>query len=68
MAHHRYEVRVAGRLSDRVCDAFPDMDVDPAPVETVISSRTIDEAGLHGLLELCRSLGLEVTSFTRLPS
>jgi hypothetical protein len=46
---HRYEVHVAGRLSDRARNAFP----------------AIDEAGLHGLLELCRNLGLEVTSFNR---
>lgn len=62
---HRYEVHVAGRLSDRARDAFPAMEVDTAPVETVIRSEAIDEAGLHGLLELCRTLGLEVTSFHR---
>jgi hypothetical protein len=62
---HRYEVHVAGRLSDRARNAFPAMEVDTAPVETVIRSDAIDEAGLHGLLELCRNLGLEVTSFNR---
>ena len=28
MPQHRYEIRVAGRLSERACGAFPDMVVD----------------------------------------
>ncbi len=68
MPHHRYEVRVAGRLSDRACGAFPDMVIDTAPVETVISGDDLDEAGLYGLLELCRTMGLEVISFSRATS
>ena len=65
MPGYRYELRVAGRLSDRARGAFPQMDVDIAPTETVISGEAVDESGLHGLLALCRSLGLEVTSFHR---
>jgi hypothetical protein len=62
---HRYELRVAGRLSERARDAFPDTTIDVVPAETVISTDEVDESGLHGLLALCRSLGLEVTSFHR---
>ncbi|MCD2195423.1 hypothetical protein LQ327_18800 [Actinomycetospora endophytica] len=65
MSGYRYELRVAGRLSDRARGAFPTMTVDIAPTETVISGEAVDEADLHGLLALCRSLGLEVTSFHR---
>ncbi len=65
MPGYRYELRVAGRLSDRARSAFPAMAVDVAPTETVISGEAVDESGLHGLLALCRSLGLEVTSFHR---
>lgn len=65
MDGHRYELRVAGRLSERARDAFPDMTIDVVPTETVISTEVVDESGLHGLLALCRSLGLEVTSFHR---
>jgi hypothetical protein len=66
VAGHRYELRVAGRLSERARDAFPDTTIDVAPAETVISTDLVDESGLHGLLALCRSLGLEVTSFHRM--
>jgi hypothetical protein len=62
---YRYELRVAGRLSERARDAFPDTTIDVVPAETVISTDEVDESGLHGLLALCRSLGLEVTSFHR---
>ncbi len=65
MSGYKYELRVAGRLSDRARGAFPQMAVDTAPTETVISGDAVDESGLHGLLALCRSLGLEVTSFHR---
>jgi hypothetical protein len=65
MTGHRYELRVVGRLSERARDAFPDMAVTVAPTETVICTDTVDESGIHGLLALCRSLGLEVTSFHR---
>jgi hypothetical protein len=62
---YKYELRVAGRLSDRARGAFPQMAVDAAPTETVISGNAVDESGLYGLYTLCRSLGLEVTSFHR---
>ena len=65
MVGHRYELRVAGRLSERARDAFPDTTIDVVPAETVISTEVVDESALHGLLALCRSLGLEVTSFHR---
>jgi len=63
MSGYRYEVRVAGRLSDRARAEFPGMTVETAPVETVICADDLDEWSLDGLLVLCRSLGLEVTSF-----
>lgn len=65
MSGYRYELRVVGRLSDRALDAFPDMAVTVAPTETVISTGAVDESALHGLLALCRSLGLEVKGFHR---
>lgn len=65
MTGYRYELRVAGRLSDRTRGAFPTMTVDTAPTETTIRGEAVDESELHGLLALCWSLGLEVTSFHR---
>jgi hypothetical protein len=62
MPARRYEVRVAGRLSPRVCDAFVGMDVDAVPVETVIAGTMDDDDELHRLLALIQSLGLHVVS------
>ncbi len=58
----RYEVRVRGRLSPRVRDAFPGMEVVEAPAETVIGSTVGDTAQLHDVLSLIDSLGLHVVS------
>jgi hypothetical protein len=62
MAARRYEVRVSGRLSQRLRDAFPDMDVVEAPAETVIGSTVRDATQLSDVLALIDSLGLHVVS------
>jgi hypothetical protein len=61
MATRRYEVRIAGRLSARVRDAFVGMDVQPVPPETVIAG-TVDDDDLHSLLALIQSLGLHIVA------
>jgi hypothetical protein len=61
MPARRYEVRVAGRLSPRMRDAFVGMDVDPVPAETVIAG-TLDDEELYRLLVLIQSLGLHVVA------
>jgi hypothetical protein len=58
----RFEIRVSGRLSERVRAAFPGMDVEDVPAETVISGRAQDEDEVHGLLSRIQSLGLQVVS------
>ncbi|MDF3048487.1 MAG: hypothetical protein K0R87_125 [Pseudonocardia sp.] len=62
MTTMRYEVRVAGRMSDRACSAFRDMTVVPVDPETVIYGDVTDDAQLHGLLALCQDLGLRVVA------
>jgi hypothetical protein len=62
MPTRRYEVRVAGRLSDRARNAFVGMDVDAVPAETVIAGTVDDDEGLHSLLALIQSLGLHVVA------
>ena len=62
MTTMRYEVRVAGRMSDRACSAFPDMTVVPVHPETIIYGDVTDDAQLHGLLALCQDLGLRVVA------
>lgn len=62
MPARRYEVRIAGRLSPRVRDAFVGMDVEPVPPETVITGTVDDDDELHRLLALIQSLGLHVVA------
>jgi hypothetical protein len=63
----RYEFRVTGRLSERARHAFLGMEVHAVPPETIIYGKIADEEQLGELLALCRSLGLELVSFQRLP-
>jgi hypothetical protein len=58
----RYEVRVAGRMSERACSAFGDMTVVPVHPETIIYGDVTDDAQLHDLLGLCQSLGFRVVA------
>lgn len=58
----RYEFRVAGRLSEHIRGAFPDMTVLDAPPETIIRGDVIDDSQMHGVLALIRNLGLRVVS------
>jgi hypothetical protein len=62
-----YELRVAGRMSERACSAFMDMTVLPVPPETILYGRLTD-AQLHGLLALCQNLGLQVVAVREAPS
>jgi hypothetical protein len=58
----RYEVRVAGRMSELAGSAFRGMAVASVAPETIIYGEVADDADLHGLLELCQNLGLQVVS------
>jgi hypothetical protein len=62
-----YELRVAGRMSERACSAFVDMTVLPVAPETMLYGRLTD-AQLHGLLALCQNLGLRVVAVREAPS
>ena len=67
MAGVRYEFRITGHLSERARNAFFGMEIHPAPPETIIYGPIADEEQLSELLALCRSLGLDLVSFQRLP-
>jgi ribosomal protein L12E/L44/L45/RPP1/RPP2 len=62
MADRRYEVRVAGRVSQHARDAFTGLDVDEVTAETVISGLVHEDDDLHELLAKVQSLGLHVVS------
>jgi hypothetical protein len=64
----RYELRVAGRMSERACFAFPGMQVIPVPAQSIIYGPVADDAHLHDLLALCQAMGLRVISLRETPS
>ena len=68
MPARRYEVRVRGRLSLRVRDAFPGMDVEDVPAQTIISGTATDAADLYDVLALIQSLGLHVVEVDQVVS
>jgi hypothetical protein len=62
VTHHRYEFRVAGKLSDLARSAFDGMTVVEVPVETVIHGPLDDPAELHRVLARIQAMGLHVVS------
>jgi hypothetical protein len=61
-----YEIRIKGRLSDTLSDAFEDFTAAVAPTETVMRGELRDSSELHGLLDRIQSLGLELIEVRRL--
>jgi hypothetical protein len=63
-----YEIRVKGRLSDSLSDAFGDFTAAVKPAETVMRGEVRDQSELHGVLERIQSLGLELIEVRRVES
>jgi hypothetical protein len=63
-----YEIRIKGRLSDTVTDAFEDFTAAVKPAETVMRGQVRDQSELQGLLRQVQSLGLELIEVRRLPN
>jgi hypothetical protein len=59
-----YEIRIAGRLDETAVTAFADLAVTCRGEVTVITGK-FDQAALHGLLEMIRSLGLDLLEARR---
>ena len=62
----RYAIHVRGRLSDAAVAAFDGLDARAAAAETVLEGPVVDQAGLHGVLAIVQSLGLELLELRRL--
>ena len=62
----RYEIRIAGQLDRAAAAALAGFDVTACGTVTVISGE-LDQAGLNGLLERIRFLGLELVDARRVP-
>lgn len=63
-----YEFRVDGELTQHVCDAFCDMEIEEIPPGLILRGTVIDEAHLHGILSAFRMLGLSVVFAHPLPA
>ena len=66
MTPPEYEIRIRGRLSDDVTEAFEDFTAAVKPTETVMRGELRDQAELHGILERIRSLGLDLIEVRRI--
>lgn len=62
-----YEIRIRGRLTPAITEAFADLTVDAVSVETVFTGRLEDQAALRGILEELSAAGIEVVDVHRLP-
>jgi hypothetical protein len=62
----RYEIRVRGRLGEKVAARFEGFDMEVEPVETVLRGPVRDQSALHGILEQIESLGLELVEVRRM--
>ena len=65
-----YEIRIKGRLSDSLLDAFEGLTSTVQPVETVLYGpvQDQDQAALYRLLDRVQSLGLELVEIRQLPA
>jgi hypothetical protein len=58
----RYQIRVRGRLTDRLGSAFAGMAVETGNGQTALVGEICDQSHLYGILDRVRSLGLELVS------
>jgi hypothetical protein len=59
-----YEIRIADQLDEATLQSFAGLDVTVRVAVTVITGQ-FDQAALHGMLEMIRSLGLDLEELRR---
>ena len=64
MSTVNYEIRLVGVVGAAGREAFADLAVDVEPAATVLSGE-LDQAGLLGLIDRIRALGLELLDIRR---
>ena len=60
MPTHSWEVRVRGPVSPQVLADLGAMSPTTEPPQMLLTTEPLDQAGLHGLLERLRNLGLDI--------
>ena len=63
-AQPTYEIRIADELDEATLTSFAGLDVTVRAAVTVITGQ-FDQAALHGMLEMIRSLGLDLEEVRR---
>jgi hypothetical protein len=63
----RYEVHIAGRVSDQTLADYPLLAAGVGQVETIFLGVVRDQSELSSLVLRLQDAGLEVTEFRRLP-
>lgn len=61
-----YAITIRGRLGPALSEAFEGMTITPSAAQTLLEGRIVDQAALHGVLELIESLGLELLDVRRI--
>jgi hypothetical protein len=61
----RYEIHIAGALSDTLLSAFPDFHAELRSHETKLVGTLPDQAALHGVLAQVEALGLQLLEVRR---
>jgi hypothetical protein len=60
MAAETWEVRVRGPIPSDVLAELGAAGLTEEPAQTIIRTEPLDQAGLHGVLQRLRNLGLEL--------
>ena len=60
VADDRYEIRVRGRVGERLLASFHGFDAEVEPVETILRGTVTDQSALHGVLQQIQAFGLEL--------
>jgi hypothetical protein len=62
-----YVIRVKGRLSPALMDAFPGLAADHSPPQTTLHGHLDDQAALTGVLNHLDMLGIDILEVTLVP-
>ena len=67
MAAQTWEVRVRGPIPSDVLAELGAAGLTEEPAQTIIRTEPLDQAGLHGVLQRLRNLGLELLEIRTTP-
>jgi hypothetical protein len=62
-----YVIRVKGKLSPQLTDAFPSLIAETEPAQTVLHGHLDDQAALAGILNHLDMLGIDILEVMQVP-